>query len=464
MSKRKSGRGPRRELPPGAPGVASQPKRAERRAAKARPAGDAAAADAEPRPRRGTAAPKAAAPPRPARQPQRAATAAAKRPAATFGSAPLELFVVCPPGIEEITAAELRALGVTVTGTESGGVAARGGVAEMQLANLHLRTANRVVVRVAEFKATAFYELEKRARQIAWDQWLGAEPVRLRVTCRKSKLYHSDAVAQRFVDAMARTTGARPVDGAAPVEEEGADAQLFVVRLLHDRCTVSVDSSGALLHRRGYRQATAKAPLRETLAAAMLLGAQWQGDVPLLDPLCGAGTIPIEGALLARRRAPGVNRGFAFMRWPSFERGEWERRVTDARERELPGVSVPITGSDRDDGAIEAALANAERAGVGADVELVRRSVSALQRTGDNGWLLTNPPYGVRVGEPGAVRDLYAQLGNAARRTLQGWRLGMLSPDRALDTQLGLRLTPVFESSNGGIPVRFVTGEVPQGS
>lgn len=413
----------------------------------------------EPRPRPGAAA-NAVTSARPVRPAQRPAPMASKRAVAAFVSAPLDLFVVSAPGIEEITAAELRALGVTVTGMESGGVSVRGGVAEMQLANLHLRTASRVVVRVAEFRATAFYELEKRARQIAWDQWLGAEPVRLRVTCRKSKLYHSDAVAQRFVEAMARTTGARPVDGVAPVEEEGADAQLFVVRLLHDRCTVSVDSSGALLHRRGYRQATARAPLRETLAAAMLLGAEWHGGVPLLDPLCGAGTIPIEGALIARRRAPGVDRGFAFMRWPSFERRDWEGRVAEARGRERPSVSVPITGSDRDEGAIEAARANAGRAGVGADVELVRRSVSAMERTGDDGWLLTNPPYGVRVGQPGAVRDLYAQLGNAARRTLHGWRLGMLSPDRALDAQLGMRLTPVFESSNGGIPVRFMAGEV----
>lgn len=463
MSKRKSGRGPRRELPPGAPGVESQPKRAERRAAKARLAGEATAKPA-PHAGREVAAGSTAAPVRPVREPRRPAPTPAKRPAAAFGAAPLDLFIVCAPGIEEITAAEVAALGLRVTGTESGGVSVRGGVADMQRANLQLRTASRVVVRVAEFRATAFYELEKRARQIAWDQWLGAEPVRLRVTCRKSKLYHSDAVAQRFVEAMARATGARPVDGASASEEEGADAQLFVVRLLHDRCTVSVDSSGALLHRRGYRQATARAPLRETLAAAMLLGVGWRGEAPLLDPLCGAGTIPIEGALIARRRAPGVGRGFAFMRWPSFVGGEWERRVSEAREAELPAVSVPITGSDRDEGAIGAAVANAERAGVGGDVELVRRSVSALQRMGDGGLLLTNPPYGVRVGEPGTVRDLYAQLGNAARRNLSGWRLGMLAPDRALEAQLGLRLAPVFESSNGGIPVRLVVGEVPRAS
>lgn len=462
MNKRKSGRGPRRELPPGAPGVAPQRKRAERRASTDHGASDGAT-PAEPKPRGGAQSLAMATRERPARE-TRPASRPAKRPSVAFGTSPLDIFVVCAPGIEQITAGELGALGLEVTGTESGGVSVRGGVREMQRANLELRTASRVVVRVAEFKATAFYELEKRARQIGWDQWLGAEPVRLRVTCRKSKLYHSDAVAQRFVEAMARATGARPVDGAAPGEEEGADAQLFVVRLLHDRCTVSVDSSGALLHRRGYRQATARAPLRETLAAAMLLGAGWRGDVPLLDPLCGAGTIPIEGALIARRRAPGVNRGFAFMRWPSFERADWERRLSDARERELPAAPIPISGSDRDEGAIQAAVANAGRAGVGEDLELERRSVSALRRTGDGGLLLTNPPYGVRVGEPGAVRDLYAQLGNAARRTLPGWRLGLLSPDRALDAQLGLRLAPVFESSNGGIPVRFVVGEVPPAS
>src|SRR5207247_3043905 len=139
---------------------------------------------------------------------------------------------------------------------------------------------------------------------------------------------------------------------------------LFVVRLLRDECTVSADSSGALLHMRGYRQAVAKAPLRETLAAALLLAAEWRGDTPLVDPLCGSGTIPIEAALIARRMAPGARRRFACLDWPQFPRETFADALADAEARSLPRSAVVIQGSDRDAGAIEAAGANAERAGV----------------------------------------------------------------------------------------------------
>jgi putative N6-adenine-specific DNA methylase len=393
--------------------------------------------------------------------------------------APTGLYVVCAPGLEGITTGELRALGVQTGNVEPGGVTLDGNADIIYRTNLHLRSASRVVARVAEFRVTTFYDLEARARHIEWERWLGAEPVRVRVTCRKSKLYHSDAVAQRFVEAIGKRTGAWAAtrdsrkegaqdeagdpnaDGDGAGGGEGEDAQLFIVRLLHDTCTVSVDTSGALLHRRGYRQAVAKAPLRETIAAAMVLASDWRGEAPLVDPLCGAGTIPIEGALMARRIAPGIGRGFAFMRWPSFDAAAWARHLAEAREQELPNAPAPIVGTDRDVGAIEAAMANATRAGVAADVELSQRSLSDLQPPDMPGWLITNPPYGVRVGAPDTVRDLYAQLGNVARGALPGWGIGFLSPDRSLDTQPRIAVTPAFETTNGGIKVRYLTGRVP---
>jgi putative N6-adenine-specific DNA methylase len=376
---------------------------------------------------------------------------------------PTALYVVCAPGLERLTAAELRGIGLEAGDVEAGGVSLTGGAEAIQLANLHLRTASRVVARVGEFRVTTFYELEARARRIEWERWLGAEPVRLRVTCRKSKLYHSDAVAQRFIEAMAKRTGAWEATAArdAEGESEGEDAQMFVVRIHHDVCTVSVDTSGALLHRRGYRQAVGKAPLRETIAAAMLLASGWKGDIPLVDPLCGAGTIPIEGALLARGIAPGVNRGFAFMRWPSFDADAWTRHLDAARAKELPNARAPIIGSDRDAGAIASASANAARAGVEGDLELAERSLSAIAVPNGPGWLITNPPYGVRVGSVDRVRDLYAQLGHMARGALPGWGIGLLSPDPALDSQLRIRVAPAFETTNGGIKVRYLTGRIP---
>ena len=428
---------------------------------------------ASPRPAKGSRtkpkSPAGAAPSKTARGAVAAApvpSAGVRRAPPRRDDSPMALYVVCAPGLERLTAGELRALGVEIGEVEPGGVSLAGNAETVQMANLQLRSASRVVARVAEFRVTTFYELEARARHIEWERWLGAEPVRLRVTCRKSKLYHSDAVAQRFADAMGKRTGAWAAAGALDTEGEieGEDAQLFVIRLLHDRCTVSVDTSGALLHRRGYRQAVGKAPLRETIAASMLLASGWRGDAPLVDPLCGAGTIPIEGALLARRIAPGIGRGFAFMRWPSFDAGAWATLVAAARERELPNAPAPIVGTDRDAGAIEAAAANAARAGVAGDVELVQRSLSAIEAPPSRGWLITNPPYGVRVGAADTVRDLYAQLGNVARGALPGWSVGFLSPDRALDTQPRIAVAPAFETTNGGIKVRYLTGRVPDGT
>ncbi|HJU90018.1 MAG TPA: hypothetical protein VJ672_11530, partial [Gemmatimonadaceae bacterium] len=227
-----------------------------------------------------------------------------------------------------------------------------------------------------------------------------------------------------------------------------------------DRCTVSADTSGALLHRRGYRLATGKAPLRETLAAAMLLGSGWDPSRPLVDPMCGSGTIPIEGALLARRIPPGLYRRFAFMDWPDFDAQRWERMLDAARAQILPHAAAAISGSDRDGGAIEAAHANAERIGVGGDIEFRQAALSAITLPRGPGWMVTNPPYGTRVGDRDKLRNLYAQLGNVARAKAVRWTLAFLSPAAELETRVGVELSSVFQTRNGGIPVRLVRGRV----
>src|SRR5688572_33074758 len=222
-----------------------------------------------------------------------------------------DCFAITPPGVEHLTAAELAGLGIGSDATEPGGVAFRATTRQLYAAKLALRTASRIVVRLAEFPARAFYELERKAGRVPWDTVLApGAPVRFRVSSRKSRLYHLDAIAQR----LAAVAGA-PADG-----EPDDEAQLFLVRVLRDVVTISADSSGALLHRRGYRLATAKAPLRETLAAAMIRGSGWNRSSPLVDPMCGSGTIVIEAAMIARNIAPGISRKFAFEKWPGFER------------------------------------------------------------------------------------------------------------------------------------------------
>jgi putative N6-adenine-specific DNA methylase len=296
--------------------------------------------------------------------------------------------------------------------------------------------------------------------------------VHFRVTSRKSKLYHQDGIAERLERAVQESLpSVRAV--RAPSEADLLDddvtrapaVQRFIVRVLRDELTLSADSSGALLHLRGYRQAGGKAPLRETLAAAMLLATEWDGAAPLADPMCGSGTIPIEAALRARRIPPGARRHFAFERWPGFEAEVWDRVKRDAGSQVLDRTPVGIMGADRDAGAIEAAIANAERAGVGGDIEFVRapfaESVRALsgrdelRRAGvpPIPLLLTNPPYGHRVGDRARLRDLYASLGNAVRGPLDGWRLAFLTADPVLARATGLELDSLLETTNGGLKV-----------
>ncbi len=378
-----------------------------------------------------------------------------------MGSRPqYEAFVISAPGLERLVVDELNALGCDDARAVEGGVTFAASRRALYETNLYLRTASRVVVRAAEFDAKAFHELERRAGKVAWETFISPSlPVALRVTCRKSRLYHSDAVAERVAVAiMSRVTGVHVL----PAESDDP-SQLILVRLLHDRCTISVDSSGPLLHLRGYRQALAKAPLRETLAAAALLATAWRGDTPLIDPMCGSGTIPIEGALIARRIAPGLGRHFAFESWPDFDSRLWDDVVAAAKARVIARAPAPIMGSDRDAGAIQAAVSNADRAGVLGDVEFSERPISAIQPSATPGFIVSNPPYGVRVGESDRLRNLYAQLGNVLRVKCPGWRFALLSADPQLERQLRFRLEPILRTSNGGIDVRVVAGEVAAG-
>jgi putative N6-adenine-specific DNA methylase len=380
-------------------------------------------------------------------------------------SEPLDCFAIVAPGLEPLALAEAHALGLDAV-LEEGGIAWTGDARSALLANAALRIPSRVLVRLARFEARSFAELERHARKVAWTRVL--EPgsaVRFRVTCKKSRLYHSDAVAQRFADAVMRVVPGARAEGGSIAEDDVTDhddASLIVVRVMRDRVTVSADSSGALLHRRGYRQATAKAPLRETIAAAMVAASGWDNRSPLVDPLCGSGTIPIEAAMRARRIAPGAQRSFAMERWPTVSRTIGELVRAELADRALAKTDATIVGSDRDAGAITAATSNAERAGVADDLTLAVRSLSAAELpAATRGWIVTNPPYGVRVGEVDRVRDLWALLGNVLRERAPGWTLALLSPDTALERQLRIPLRTVASLSNGGIPVRLTLGTVP---
>lgn len=376
------------------------------------------------------------------------------------------LFAVTVPGLEPILQRELAGLsiqsqlsrGFDSSGElkeDAGGVEFNASLSDLYRANLQLRTAARILARLGEFDAQGFEELHKKTTRLPWEQYLRpGNAVAVRVTCRKSRLYHSDAVAREVIAAISERLG-KPVQLVKFDEDAQPLPQLIIVRLVHDHCMISVDSSGALLHRRGYRLETAKAPLRETLAAGLILAAGWDTSAPLMDPFCGSGTIPIEAALLARRIAPGKNRRFAFMHWPNFDSSAWQAVYKEAVALERP-APVPILGSDRDEGAIRISEANAERAGVLESISFSCKAFSAVEPPPGNGWIITNPPYGVRVSPGHDLRNLYTHLGDVIRALCPEWQVGILCSDPILLGHTKLKKESMLDLMNGGIPVKFM--------
>jgi len=375
-----------------------------------------------------------------------------------------ELFAVCAPGLEPFTEAELRALGADAVRSEPGGVAFRGSLQVLYRANLKLRTATRVLVRLGEFHARDFEQLRQRTSRLPFESCLApGAAVRITASCSRSRLRHTGAVAERVRLAIGDRLGIEPPPGGPHDPEASKDQEVpphVLVRLLHDRCVVSIDASGALLHQRGWRKLAGKAPLRETLAAALLLAADWDAASPLADPFCGSGTIAIEAALLARKLAPGRGRQFAFMEWPGFDAALWSQLLAEAEAAALD-TAPAIRASDRDAGAIESARANADAAGVAMDIELACRAISDFEPPPGTGWIVSNPPYGVRLRGAGDLRDLYARFGAVLRRRCPGWHVALLCADRRLVRASELPLEACASWRNGGLRVEVFAGVVP---
>jgi putative N6-adenine-specific DNA methylase len=331
-----------------------------------------------------------------------------------------------------------------------GGVEFVGDRRDLYRANLWLRTASRVVVRIGEVKSRDFPELFRKTVRLPWGKFIRPDMrLAIRATSHRSRLNHTGRIAATVGEAVDRALGRQASPVAGP-------EQLILVRFEDDLCHLSVDSSGELLHRRGYRRETAHAPLRETLAAGILLLLGWDGSVPLVDPMCGSGTFVIEGALLAQNRPPGMARSFAFMAWPHYRPGLWGALLDDAR-RELRTLCVDIRGADQDLRAVSAARDNAGRAGVLDFVELGQRELSRQTPPPGPGLVLCNPPYGERLGKGCDLRPLFQSLGQIFRERFHGWQGAFLCPDDRLARVTGLPLTKAAVLSNGGIQIALYT-------
>ena len=361
------------------------------------------------------------------------------------------LFAIVPPGLEGICAGELRALDLAGVEVVAGGVEFSGGLRELYLANLWLRTASRVVVRLGSLRSRDFPDFYRKLVRLPWGRFLRTDTtVQVRATSHASRLIHTGRIAETVEAAINRALGREASPQAGP-------AQLVLVRFDDDLCQVSIDSSGELLHRRGYREETAQAPLRETLAAAILLQLQWDGSTPLVDPMCGSGTFVIEAAMLARNRPPGRQRSFAFMHWPRYRPGLWQALLLEAGRQARP-LTVAIVGADRDPRAVAAAKRNAERAGVADDVCLECVELARLRAPAGCGLMLANPPYGARLEAGSDLAPLYREFGQAWLGPFAGWRGALFCPAEAPLAMTGFPLRPLVLWSNGGLPVTlFVT-------
>ncbi|KKB10117.1 THUMP domain-containing class I SAM-dependent RNA methyltransferase [Devosia chinhatensis] len=361
-----------------------------------------------------------------------------------MNSAPFDIFLVATPGLDVPLAAEARDAGFAGTRIIEGGVTFSGTWSDVWRANLVLRGATRVLARVASFRALHLAQLDKRARKIDWAEILRPDiPVTVEASCKRSRIYHDGAAAQRVAKAIAETIG-------TPTAED-ADLRVMV-RIEDDLVTISLDTTGASLHKRGFKEAVNKAPMRETMAAMFLRQCGYQGTEPVLDPMCGSGTFPIEAAEIALGLPPGRSRDFAFQLLPGFDASKWAALRDGSQARPSP---LRFHGSDRDPGAIRMAEQNAARSGVAASTSFVQQSIEDLTPPeGPPGLVIVNPPYGSRIGSKGPLITLHKTLGTVLKTRFSGWRVGIITADKQLAQATGLAFEPALPPVlHGGIRV-----------
>ena len=364
--------------------------------------------------------------------------------------ADFEIFLGTQPGLEDLLLREVIERGFKQARTVGGGVTIQGNWSDVWRANLTLRGASKVLARIGEFRAFHLAQLDKRSRKFPWAETLTAgHSVKVEVvTNRKSKIYHAGAAIERLERAIHEEFGAR-------IAESMEDADILIkTRIDDNNVRLSVDTSGVGLHKRGYKQAMGKAPLRETMAALALRGCGYDGRETVIDPMCGSGTFLIEAAEMSRNLMAGRNRNFAFEKLASFDaaamrsiKDNWTSRESQQR----------FYGSDRNVNVIGFSKANAERAGVFKMCTFEPLPLSKIERPeGPPGLVIVNPPYGARIGKKKDLFALYSTFGDVMRDRFRGWRVGMITSDTKLAeaTKLPWKNTgpPI---AHGGLKVRL---------
>ena len=373
--------------------------------------------------------------------------------------APQQFFAPCVPGFEDVLEREVAALPeVTLQGGERGGVSFGGPLDTLYHANLHLRTAHRVLLRIDDFLAQSYPALFDRVSRVPWELYLGFNPAySLRVSAKTSRLRHHKNIAETIHEAIQKAVA--PL-GLTPALEEKAPLTVHV-RLFQDRCVLSLDTSGEHLHKRGYRTHVTAAPLRETLAASVLLASEADRYARVVDPFCGAGTLLLEAALIAKNVPPGWQRTFAFEHLPSFQPSKWERLKGAALEH-AQVTDVRFVGNDLEAAAIEAARTNAGKAGLEKAVVFQTGNALELRLPSSEGasLLVSNLPYGARLGPEREVAELLAAWTEHLRKNYGGWSFAFVTHDSGWLGESGLELHDTRGFKNGGLAVLLVQGRV----
>ncbi len=356
---------------------------------------------------------------------------------------PFEIFLVTVPGLEAVLCEEALERGFDGAVAVAGGVSFQGGWHDVWRANLVLRGATRVLARIGGFMAFHLAQLDKRSRKFPFGDLLRKDvPLRVQVTTKASKIYHARAAAQRVETALTDTHGLT-LDPEATL--------VLKVRIDDNQVLFSLDTSGESLHKRGHKEAVGKAPMRENLAALMLRQVGYTGTEPVVDPMCGSGTFPIEAAEIAAGLLPGRTREFAFQQLANYDSDAFYA-MKDQPRRDAP---AHFYGSDRDAGAIRMATANAERAGVDTLTHFANHAAGELTPPeGPAGLVIVNPPYGARIGNKKLLYPLYGTLGQTLLTRFKGWRVALVTSEPSLAKATALPWKPLGPAiAHGGMKI-----------
>lgn len=360
----------------------------------------------------------------------------------------------CHFGLEAVLKKEIIDLGYDVTLVEDGRITFFGDEEAVSRANVFLRSAERILIKVGSFHAETFEELFQGTRSLPWEQFIPSDGKFwvAKAASVKSKLFSPSDIQSIMKKAMVERL--KGVYHVSWFEEDGAPFPVRVF-LMKDEVTVGLDTTGESLHKRGYRKLTAKAPIAENLAASLIMLTPWRGDRILVDPFCGSGTFPIEAAMMAASMAPGMNRSFTAEEWPSVVgKRNWYDAVDEAREMVDLQIETDIQGYDIDDAMVTIARENAKLAGVDKLIHFQRRPLSQLSHPKKYGFLITNPPYGERLEEKSALPALYKEIG-ARYAALDSWSMYLITAYENAERDIGRKADKNRKIYNGMMKTYF---------